>query len=126
MDERREIAVARAEHEGGDVVALERQLDRVDRHLDVGRVLAHHAHLLRDLDQLDVVARQLATILAEARPVGIGTAHDDPAPFGERVGDGPEVERRAAHLLPRADREVLVVEEQRDAFFVVGGLHQAS
>ena len=55
VHQRREVAVAGAEHERGDVVALEAELDRVDRHLDVGRVLADHAHALRHLDQLDLV-----------------------------------------------------------------------
>ena len=95
MHERREVAVAGAEHEGRDVVTLEAQLDRVDRHLDVGGVLAHHAHALGDLDELDVVAGEHAPVVLEAGPVGVGPPHDDPAPLGERVGDGPEVERAA-------------------------------
>ena len=121
VDQRREVAVAGAEHERRDVVTLERELDGVDRHLDVGRVLADHAHALRDLDELDVVARELAPILREARPVGVGAAYDDPAPFGERVGDRAKVERARAARFPRADGEVLVVQEQRDAFLVVSG-----
>ena len=76
------------------------------------------AHALRDLDELDLVAREHAPVLVEARPVGVGAPHDDPSPLGERVGDRPEVEDRQMQLLPRADREVLVVEEECDAFFV--------
>ena len=99
VHERREVAVAGAEHERRDVVALERQLDRVDGHLDVGRVLADRAHALRDLDQLDVMARQLAAILGEPRPVGVRAAHDDPAALGERIGDRAEVERARTDAL---------------------------
>ncbi len=76
-------------------------------------------HPLRDLDQLDVVARQHAPVFVEARPVGVGAADDDPPPFRQRIGDGAEVELAQVELFPRADREVLVVEEQCDAFFVV-------
>ena len=58
-----------------------RELDRVDGELDVGGVLANHPHLLRDLDELDVVSRELATRVIEHRPVGVRAAHDDPAAF---------------------------------------------
>ena len=119
VDERREVAVAGAEHERGDVVAFERELDRVDRHLDVGRVLAHHAHALGHLDELDLVAGEHPPVFLEVRPVGVGPAHDDAAPLGEGVGDGPEVER-AAQRVARADGEVLVVEKERDTFVVAG------
>ena len=37
----------------------------------------------------------------------------------ERVGDGAEVERTTQRVA-RADREVLIVEEQSDAFFFAG------
>ena len=94
VDERREVAVAGAEHEGGDVVALEAQLDRVDRHLDVGRVLADRAHPLGDLDELDLVAGEHAAVVVEVRPVGVGPADDHASPLRERVGDRPEVEAR--------------------------------
>ncbi len=119
VHERREIAVAGPEHEGGDVVALEAQLDRVDGHLDVGRVLADRSHTLRDLDELDVVAGEHAPVLVEARPVGVRAPDHHPSPLGERIGNGPEVELLQMELLLGADREVLVVEEQCDAFFVV-------
>jgi hypothetical protein len=120
VDERGEVAVAGAEHERRDVFALEAQLDRVDGHLDVGRVLAHRAHALRDLDELDLVPGELAAVVGEARPVGVRAPYDDPTAFRERVGDRSEVEVGPAERFARADGEVLVVEEQRDAF-VVGG-----
>src|SRR5262245_25419317 len=44
VDQRREVAVARAHDEGRHVVTDERELDRIDRHLDVGGILAHGAH----------------------------------------------------------------------------------
>src|SRR5262249_7373732 len=116
-------AVTRPEHEGRDVVAFEGQLDRVDGHLDVRRVLAGRAHALRDLDQLDLVAGQHPPVVGEAGPVGVGPAHDDPPALGEGVGDGSEVEDAATERLTGADREVLVVEEQRDALVV--GRHGA-
>ncbi len=119
MHERREVAVAGAEHERGDVVALEAELDRVDGHLDVGRVLADAAHALRDLDQLHVVAREHAPVFVEAGPVGVGPADHHPPPFRQRIGDRAEVELAQVELFPRPDREVLVVEEQCDAFFFV-------
>ncbi len=119
MYERGEVAVAGTEHERGDVVALEAQLDRVDRHLDVGCVLADRAHPLRDLDQLDVMAGEHAPVLVETRPVRVRPANDDASPLGERIGYGPEVELLQVELLLGADREILVVEEQGDAFFVV-------
>ena len=120
MDQRREVAVARTQDERRDVVALEAELDCVDSHLDVGRVLADRSHPLRDLDQLDVVAGEHTSVFVETRPVGVRAADDDPTAFGERVGDRPEVEHAQLKLFPRADREVLVVEEQCDPLFVVG------
>ena len=120
MDQRGEVAVAGTQDEGRDVVALEAELDRVNSHLDVGRVLTDRTHPLRDLDQLDVVAGQHAPVFVEPRPVGVGPPHDDPSPLGERVGNRPKVEHVQMKLFPRADREVLVVEEQCDPLFVVG------
>jgi hypothetical protein len=119
VHQRREVAVAGAEHERRDVVALEAELDRVDRHLDVGRVLADHAHALGDLDELDLVAGEHAPVLLEVRPVGVGAPDDDPPSLGKRVGDRPEVER-TAESITGADREVLVVEEERNSFVVAG------
>ena len=49
VNERREVGVAGTDHKGGHVVALEYQLDGVDRHLDVGRILPHDTFPLRNL-----------------------------------------------------------------------------
>ena len=122
MHQRREVAVAGADHERRDVVAFERQLDGVDGHLDVGGVLAGAAHPLRDLDQLDLMAGEQPPVVVERRPVGVGPPDHHPPALGEGVGDGPEVERRHAEPLARADGEVLVVEEQGDPFVV--GYHR--
>ena len=124
VHERREVAVPGADHERRDVVALERHLQRVDRELDVGRVLAHRAHPLGDLDQLDVAAREHPAVLIEVRPVGVGLASDHPSALGQGVQHGPEVELHAVQALPRADGQVLVVQEQGDAFFL--GFHVPS
>ena len=65
------------------------------------------------------MAGEHAPVFLEVRPVGVGPPHDHAAPFGEGIGDGSEVERTAGEI-PRSDREVLVVEEQCDAFVVTG------
>ena len=44
--------------------------------------------------------------------------------LGERVEHRPQVELQAVQVVPRSDREVLVVQEQGDAFFF--GIHEAS
>ena len=64
------------------------------------------------------MAREHAPVLVEVRPVGVGAPYDHSATLGERVGDGSQVEERVAEGLPRADRKVLVVEEECDAFVV--------
>ncbi len=124
VDERGEVAVARADHERRDVVALERHLHRVDGHLDVARVLARGAHALRDLDQLDLPAREHAAVLVEGRPVRVRLAGDHPAALGERIEHRLEIERQAAEGVPRPDGQVLVVQEERDPFLV--GVHGAT
>ena len=123
MHERGEIAIARADHERGDVVALERHLERVDGELDVGRVLAGRAHPLRDLDQLDLAPGEHPPVLVEVRPVRVSLARDHPAPFGEGVEHRTQIELRA-DVVASADRQVFVIQEERDSFFV--GIHPAS
>ena len=124
VHERGEVAVARADHEGGDVLALERHLQRVDRQLDVGGVLARGAHPLRDLDQLDVMTGQGAPVLVEVGPVRVGLACDHPPAFGEGVQHRSKIELHAPQVVAGADRQVLVVQEQGDPFFE--GIHLAS
>ena len=74
---------------------------------------------MRHLDQLDVRAGQHPAVLVEERPVGISPTDHHPAAFGEGVGDRPEVEGHPAQVVPRAQRQVLVVKEQGDAFFLI-------
>ncbi len=119
MDQWSEVAVAGAEHERGDVVPLEGQLQGVDGHLDVGGVLARGAHALRYVDELDVRSGEHPAVLVEVRPVGVRPTHHHPPPLGERVGDRPQVERHAAEVVARTERQVLVVKEQGDALFLI-------
>ena len=58
------------------------------------------------------------SVLVERRPVGVRPARHHPAALGQRVGDRAEVERAHPEAVAGADREVLVVEEQRDALVV--------
>src|SRR5690606_17268506 len=122
VDQRGEVAVAGADDERRDVVADERQLHGVDRHLDVGGVLAGRAHPLGHLDELDVRAGQHPPVLVEVGPVGIRPPHHHAAPLGEGVADGPQVEEHAAEVLPRPEGEVLVVQEECDPVLVVHAL----
>ena len=86
--------------------------------------LRDRAHPLRDLDQLDVTAREHAAVLIEVRPVGVGLAGDHPSSLGQGVQHRPKVELHAVQALPCADGQVLVVQEQGDAFFF--GFHDPS
>jgi hypothetical protein len=120
VHQRGEVRVAGADRERGDEPALQRQLHGVDGELDVRGVLARGAHPLRDLDELDLRAGQQPAVLVEVGPVGVGAADHDPPALGQRVGDRTEVERRDAEPVAGPDRQVLVVEEQRDALVVAG------
>src|SRR5699024_4002805 len=115
--------VAGADHEGGDVVAFEGHLDGLDHHIDVGGVLAGGAHPLGHLGQFHLVAGQRTAVLVEVGPVGIGAAHHHASADGERIGDGTEVEGHPAQVLPRPQREVLVVDEYGQTIF---GVHAAT
>ena len=83
--------------------------------------LRDRTHPLRDLDQLDVAAREHPAVLIEVRPVRVGLAGDHPSALGQGVQHGPQVELHAVQALPRTDGQVLVVQEQGDAFFL--GFH---
>src|SRR5262249_6596313 len=119
VDQRCEVTVAGAHDEGRHVVADERELDRVDRHLDVGGILAHGAHPLRHLDQLDVGPGEHPPVLVEVGPVRIRPPDHDSPPLGQGVGDRTYIEGHAPEGLAGADGEVLVAREQRDAILVV-------
>ncbi|WP_412740580.1 hypothetical protein [Krasilnikovia sp. MM14-A1259] len=51
-------------------------------------------------------------VLVEVRPVGVCPAYDHPPAFGDRIGDGPQLERHAAEVVTNTQRQILVVEEQ--------------
>ena len=105
------------DHEGGDVVALESHLQGVNGHLDVCGVLPARPHPLRDFDELDMMVGKPLTVIAEVGPIRIGLAGNHPAPLSQGVGNGFEVELKSTEVVPRPDRQVLVVEEKRDPFF---------
>ena len=126
LDQRREVAVTSADHDRRHEVALKGQLECIDHHLDVSRVLAAGPHALGYLDQFDLMAGQVSTIVIEVRPVRIGPPVDDPATFSHGPGNRTEVEAGNAEVLAGADGKVLVVDEERYAFLVVVWSHPDS
>src|SRR5699024_11675291 len=115
VHERGEVAVTGAHHEGGDVVALEGDLDRIDHHLDVGGVLAGHAHPLGHLDQLDLVTGQGTPVLIEEGPDGVRAAHHGAAAHGERIGDQSVDEVRASQAVTAAESESVEIQDDDNA-----------
>ena len=73
---------------------------------------------MRYLYQLDMGPGQGPAILVEVRPVGVRPPCHHPPALGERIGDRTEVER-PTELVARSEREILVVEEQRDPLFLI-------
>jgi hypothetical protein len=73
---------------------------------------------LRYLYQLDMGPGQGPAILVEVRPVGVRPPCHHPPALGERIGDRPEV-GRPTELVARPEREILVVEKQRDPLFLI-------
>jgi hypothetical protein len=51
------------------------------------------------------------TVLVEVRPIGVRPTHDYPPTLRERIGDGPQLERHAAKVIARTQRQILVVQE---------------
>ena len=72
-DERAEVAVAGDDDEGVDLRTLDGDLECVERHANVGAILAG-AHA-EDLQEIDRVVHQVLAIAGETAPVAIGT-HD--------------------------------------------------
>ena len=126
MHEWREVAVPRADDKRGDVVTFESHLERINRHLDVRCVLASRSHPLGDLDELNVVAGETLAVVAEERPIRIRLPGDYPAAIGERVGNGFQVELESVEVVPRSDRQVLVVQEKCNPFFFRSHARQRS
>src|SRR3990172_7859816 len=102
-DQRREIGIAADDHEGVDVRLGVAEVQRIDDHADVGRVLAGLAHV-RDLDQLECrLVHDLLEVLVTF-PVAVGLLDDD-VPF----------EKQALQHLPNIEFGVLrVAHAQRD------------
>ena len=111
--QRREIGVAADDDEGVDVLLGVAEVERVDHHADVGRVLARLAHV-RDLDQLEGrgVHRRLEFLVAV--PVAVGLLHHDRALGEQALEHLPHVELRVLRLA-HAERDVLEVAEHRQA-----------
>ena len=126
LHQRREVTVARAKHEGRHVVTFEGQLKGVYDHLDIGGVLPGGTHSLRYLDQLNLMAGEVATVLVETGPVGVGPSVDDASPLGHGACDRSKVEALQPEALSRAYRQVLVVEKQAHPFLVGIGSHGSS
>ena len=72
-DERAKVAVAGDDDKGVDLVALDGDLERVERHADVGAILAG-AHA-EDLQEVDRVVHQVLAVAGEATPVTV-RSHD--------------------------------------------------
>ena len=123
VDQWGEVAVTGAHDERRDVVPLERHLQRVDRHLDIGRVLTRCPHTLRHLDELDMRSGEHPAIFVEVGPVGVRPTYDDPPALGEGDSDGPEVERHSTEMLSGSQCQVLVIEVQGNAFFLIHPCH---
>src|SRR6202166_4956525 len=111
-DQRREVAVAREDHESVQVLLGVGQVHGVDDHLDVGAVLAR-VELLRDVDELDRRLVERALVVAVALPVGVGLLDDDLALLEQPLEDQADVEL-ADLRVPHAEGDVLEVAEHRD------------
>ena len=115
-DQRREVAVARQDHEGVQVLLGVGEVHRVHDHLDVGAVLARVV-LLRDVDQLDGRLVEGALVVAVALPVGVGLLDDDLALLQEALQDQLDVELADVGVAD-AERDVLEVAEHGDLALV--------
>src|SRR5262245_32610212 len=110
--ERREVAVAGDQREDVDVVLLVAEVEGVDHHVDVGAVLAARLGL-RDVDQLDARRVELGDRAPVLAPVAVGALEDDAPLLEQPAQHQVDLESALAHV-PRADGEVLVVDEDGD------------
>src|SRR5260370_18689072 len=111
-DQRREVAVAREDHESVQVLLGVGEVHGVDDHLDVGAVLAR-VELLRDVDELDRRLVERALVVAVALPVGVGLLDDDLALLEQPLEDQADVEL-ADLRVPHAEGDVLEVADHPD------------
>ena len=104
-----------SEREHVDVLLRVAQVERVDDHADVGAVLAAHL-ALRDVDQLDAVAVEVAHDVAVVAPVAVGALVDDAALLEQALRAPGRRETGGLHVA-HAEREVLEVDEDGDQWF---------
>ena len=121
-DQGREVGVAGNDHEGVDMGLGVAQVQGIDDHADISRVLARLAHV-RNFDQLEIgfVHGRLEALVAI--PVAIGLLDDDAA-----LGEQPFQHRANVEFLvlriAHAQRDVLEVTEERHAGGIVGCGHE--
>ena len=78
VDQRPEVAVARDDDEGTHLLARDGRLERIQRHADVGPILAG-AHAV-DLHQVNRIVHQVFAIAGEAAPVAVDPFDDHRPP----------------------------------------------
>ena len=115
--QRREVGVARHDDERVDVLLRVAEVEGVDDHPDVGRVLAGNPRV-RDLDQLErrLVHRRLVFLVAF--PVAVGLLGHDAALQQQPLDDGPDVDLLQLGV-PDAEGDVLEVAEHREVAVAV-------
>src|SRR4029453_5757337 len=116
-DQRGEVRIARDQRERVDVRLPIGQIEGIDDHPDVRRVLAAVARL-GDVDELDGPFVERALVLGEAIPVGVSPPHDDLALLEESLQDQLELELLVLRFLYAAG-DVLEVHEHRQLPFSV-------
>jgi hypothetical protein len=111
VGQRAEVAVARGDHEGVDVLARVTQLERVDHQPHVRPVLPG-ARGRRDVHQLDPELVQVGLGVAEARPVAIRPPEDDLALLQQPLHRRAQVEGGDGDA--RVGHQIFEVDEQRN------------
>ena len=125
-DQRREIAVARDDHERIDVLLAPGQVHGVDDQANVRGVLAGHGAAW-NLDQLDTALVQDAGVRLESVPVRVGHLRQDFSLFEQSIEHTLNLELRASL---ESERDVLEVDEDSEVgfhgpFSRIGGLPPA-
>jgi hypothetical protein len=120
-DQGREVRIAADDDEGVDMGLGVAEIERIDHHADVGRVLARLAHM-RNFDQLEVgfVHGGFETLVA--LPVAIGLLHHDAPLEQQTLQDRLDVELVVLGVA-HAQGHILEIAEQRHADVVVGRCH---
>src|SRR5215467_2856621 len=124
LDERQEVAVAADDDVSVDVLVGERHFERVERHVDVGAVLVAARRQVA-LHEADGVLRQMPTVVAGARPVGVGDLADDLSALFDGLEHVADVELLTEGVFD-SDLDVVEVDEYRDVqSFLVGSQIQS-